>query len=94
MLVNDEATAARVREALVGAVGAQRVHPTAPSLASEDFAVYLAQRPGAMFLLGVQTPDASGHALHCMGFHAPDEALAVGVRCFAAIAARALGASS
>jgi amidohydrolase len=91
LLVNDDAAAALTVVALSDAVGSSRVHTMSPSLASEDFAFYLLHRPGAMFLLGIQDSKAVNTTLHSADFHAPNDVLETGVRCFVAIAERHLG---
>ena len=50
-----------------------------PSMGGEDFAYYLRQVPGAMFLLGVRDPDNGAvHGLHHPKFRADENAITVG----------------
>jgi hippurate hydrolase len=78
-LVNDEALAAAVREAAVEYVGAERVVDLPRWFASEDFAFYTQQIPGAFYVLGVGN-EAEGitHGLHTPRFTIDEEALRTG----------------
>lgn len=94
LLENHPAATDTLEAALRAAVGADRVMEVESLLASEDFAVYLQQRPGAMFLLGVRgEAAASAVPVHCADFKGDDDALRIGVRCFEAVARRELGAA-
>jgi amidohydrolase len=88
-LVNDEATAAAVREAAVAFVGEDRVVDLPPWYASEDFAYYTRELPGAFYVLGVRSEAAgSVHGLHTPLFTVDEEALRVGPGFMAYIACR------
>ena len=54
-----------------------------PSMGSEDFSNYLAHAPGAMFRLGVATPDEPVFHLHHPRFNAHEDALAHGAKILA-----------
>ncbi len=92
LLINNAELDMLVSSALSEALGAENLMHTEPSMASEDFGAYLTHCLGAMFFLGTKDPSMPDQAgLHCVGFRASDDALEVGVRCFAAIAAHELG---
>ncbi len=60
----------------------------------EDFALFLRQVPGAMFLLGVADPDAGINGVpHAPDFAADERALRVGVQAMAGFLARRLAAA-
>ena len=78
-LTNDEALAAEVRAAAVEYVGEQRVVDLPQWYASEDFAFYTQQMPGAFYVLGTGN-EAAGitHALHTSRFTIDEDALRIG----------------
>jgi amidohydrolase len=78
-LVNDPGTASAVREAAVAYVGAERVVDLPMWFASEDFAYYTRELPGAFYVLGVGN-EAAGvtHGLHTPRFTVDEEALRTG----------------
>ncbi|UCF66696.1 MAG: amidohydrolase [Acidobacteriota bacterium] len=77
--VNDAQVAARVRDAVRPVFG-EGVLSGPPTMASEDFACYLEQRPGAFCLLGMQDPAAGAiHAHHSPQFVIAPRALPLGV---------------
>ncbi|HEX8386101.1 MAG TPA: M20 family metallopeptidase [Rubricoccaceae bacterium] len=82
-LVNDEATAAFVRETAVGLVGPERVVDLPMWYASEDFAFYARQIPAAFSVVGV---GPSEHGLHTPRFVVDEEALRVAPAFLAALA--------
>ena len=92
-LVNDEAATALVRETAVEYVGAERVLDLPMWYASEDFAWYTQQLPGAFYVLGVGN-EAAGitHGLHTPRFQIDEEALRLGPGFMAALAWRQLAA--
>lgn len=74
---------------LRGALGADRVPSSPPSLGAEDYAYYCEEVPCAFFLLGTG-PEGGTGGLHTPSY-APDEAsIAVGMRGLATVAARYL----
>jgi len=93
-LVNDDDAAAFVRELAVEYVGAERVIDLPMWYASEDFAWYTQQMPGAFYILGVGN-EAEGitHGLHTPRFQIDEEALRLGPGFMAALAVRQLEAS-
>ena len=67
---------------------------SAPSLASEDFALYSEYVPGFFFWIGSRTAGSDIHELHTPQFHADDGAVAHGARLYAACAVRRIRACS
>ena len=78
-LRNDPDLAASVREAAVAYVGEPRVIDLPQWYASEDFAFYTQQMPGAFYVLGVGN-EAKGitHGLHTPRFTIDEDALRLG----------------
>ena len=78
-LHNDETLAAAVRAAAVEYVGEPRVIDLPQWYASEDFAFYTQQIPGAFYVLGVGN-EAKGitHGLHTPRFTIDEDALRLG----------------
>lgn len=93
VLRNDEATAAFVRETAVAYVGEDRVVDLPMWYASEDFAFYTEQIPGAFSVLGVGNETVgSTYGLHTPKMTVDEEALRTGTGFLAALAARQLSA--
>ncbi|WP_436700870.1 M20 metallopeptidase family protein [Nocardioides sp. BYT-33-1] len=94
-VVNDADLTATIRVAAREVVGpgAGIVELDRPHLGSEDFAYYQQVVPGAMFMLGCERPGATGGGLHTGTFDPDEDALAVGLAVFAAIAHRVNGAT-
>ncbi len=91
VLRNDEAAAALVRQTAVDYVGADRVVDLPMWYASEDFAFYTEQTPGAFSILGVGSEAADSlHGLHTPRMTVDEEALRTGTGFLAALAARQL----
>ncbi|MEO0557549.1 MAG: M20 family metallopeptidase [Bacteroidota bacterium] len=90
-LVNDDDATALVRELAVEYVGAKRVIDLPMWYASEDFAFYTRELPGAFYILGVGN-EAEGitHSLHTPHFQIDEEALRLGPGFMAALAVRQL----
>ena len=86
-LVNEDAAAAYVRETAVALVGEDRVVDLPQWYASEDFAYYTNQIPGAFSVLGVGN-EAAGitHGLHTPRMTVDESALATGTAFLAALA--------
>jgi hippurate hydrolase len=88
--INDDRAAAfalRVASDLLGKQGAG--HMPAPVMGAEDFSYVLQQRPGAMAFLGVCPPGeqpARAHACHSNRMMLDEDAMAVGVAMYAAMA--------
>ena len=78
--VNDPRVARVLREAARVVLGESEVREGPPTMAAEDFAIYLQQRPGAFMLLGMRD-EAQGavHPHHNPRFRVADEVLPTGV---------------
>jgi amidohydrolase len=78
--VNDPKVARVLREAARAVLGESEVREGPPTMAAEDFAIYLQQRPGAFMLLGMRD-EAQGavHPHHNPRFRVADEVLPTGV---------------
>jgi len=84
-LVNDEAVTERLRSALERALGPDRVATADRIMGGEDFSAYLAETPGAFFMVGAEPRDADAAFPHHHPRFAIDEgALRVGVEAFLA----------
>ncbi len=85
--VNDAAEAAFAARVAADVVGADRVNADAPpEMGAEDFAYMLAERPGAMVLLGT----GPGACCHNPAFDYNDEASPIGASWFARLVETAL----
>jgi amidohydrolase len=78
--VNDPKVARVLRESARSVLGESEVREGPPTMAAEDFAIYLQQRPGAFMLLGMRD-EAQGavHPHHNPRFRVADEVLPSGV---------------
>ncbi|MCB2226096.1 MAG: amidohydrolase [Desulfarculaceae bacterium] len=76
-------------EAAREALGAENVMPLDPVTAAEDFALFLAERPGALIRLGC-APAGPYRAMHSHTFDLDPQALITGVKVFVAAARRYL----
>ncbi len=78
--VNDPKVARVLREAARAVLGESAVREGPPTMAAEDFAIYLQQRPGAFMLLGMRDPAQGAiHPHHNPRFRVADEVLPIGV---------------
>lgn len=90
-LFNDPGEASLVRSAAVDYVGSDNVIDLDLWFASEDFAWYLKEIPGAFYRLGVANPDAPEiHGLHTSRFSVDENALRIGPGFMAYMATRSL----
>ena len=86
-VVNEAVSTGMLGEAMDRSFGPGRIEGTEQSLGGEDFSWYLEQVPGALARLGVRSPDETGSRdLHQGTFDADEDAIAVGVELFAALA--------
>lgn len=93
--VNDPKLAARMRPALVEALGEAAVVDAPPSLGAEDFSFYANEIPGLFLFLGVRTagqPGADWAANHSPRFRLDEDGLAVGVKALTALTLNYAGA--
>jgi amidohydrolase len=89
---NDPLCTSMLRVAGERAAGPGAVGPTEQSTGGEDFAVLLADTPGALARLGVWDGVSPQVDLHSSYFTADERAIAVGVRLLTQVAWHALGA--
>ncbi|MFC1409007.1 amidohydrolase [Streptacidiphilus sp. N1-12] len=86
-VVNEAVSVGLIAGAMEQCFGPGRVEGTEQSLGGEDFSWYLELAPGALARLGVRAPDETGSRdLHQGTFDADEDAIAVGVELFAALA--------
>lgn len=86
-VVNDADAAARVREHAARVVGPDRVIESPPMTASEDFAYFLREVPGALVFVGAGNESRGITAPHhAPGFDIDEEALPIGAELLARIA--------
>jgi amidohydrolase len=88
VLVNEDSCAERVRRVAAELLGDRQVHDAGlPLAASEDFAYFTRERPGAYFFLGAGsgTPDAPTPGCHHPDFDFDDDLLGLGMRMFMGI---------
>ena len=88
--INDPAAAAFAREVAAGLPGL-RVEDAAPSMAAEDFAFMLEERPGCYLWLGSRRP-GENPGLHSPRFDFNDAIIPDGVRLWTALVAASLRA--
>ncbi|MBM9465509.1 amidohydrolase [Aeromicrobium sp. YIM 150415] len=89
-VVNDFAATQTLRQAVTEALGVKGAASTPQSLGGEDFAWYLEAIPGAMGRLGTRTPDGPTYDLHQGNLRVDEQAISVGARVLAGVAARPL----
>jgi len=78
--VNDERVAALVADSARKMLGKRHViEDVEPSMGGEDFAYFLEQVPGAMFMLGAGNPEKGAcHPAHHPKFDFDEDAMAIG----------------
>ena len=89
--INDPTAAALVCEVAAG-FGGLTVTEALPSMAAEDFAFMLQEKPGCYFWLGAAREGAENPGLHSPRFDFNDALLPVGASFWVALAQRALSA--
>lgn len=89
-LENDPGVAETIRNLAVSMIGADRVHPTPPSMGAEDFSYMTRTCPGAMFELGVTPAGETPRRGHNAKFDVDESALPVGAALLASTALRLL----
>ncbi len=75
-MVNHPGVVALIRSAAADLLGAEHVLPMIKELGAEDFGVFSALAPGAMFTLGVRLPEE--RVLHSPSFDLDERALPIG----------------
>ncbi|OUM93811.1 MAG: amidohydrolase [Thermobacillus sp. ZCTH02-B1] len=93
VLVNHAANARLVEEAVDGTIGAANRVAAVPTMAGEDFAVYLERVPGCFFWLGSGPAERAEEAygLHHPKYVLNEDCIPLGAALLANIAVRALG---
>jgi len=93
VLVNHEENARFVEAAIDGIIGAENRGVADPTLAGEDFSLYLEERPGCFFWLGSGPQEDAEHAygLHHPKFKLHEECIPIGMALLAGIALKRLG---
>ncbi|MFC5703877.1 M20 family metallopeptidase [Cohnella faecalis] len=88
VLVSEDGCLAHAQRTIDWLLGAERHAEAAPTLAGEDFSVYLESVPGCFFWLGSGPSDRAedAYGLHHPKFDIQEEALAVGSAALASIA--------
>ncbi|MFP6581834.1 MAG: amidohydrolase [Candidatus Hydrogenedentota bacterium] len=91
-LNNDPAMSAFAKDTVREVFGDDRLYePRFATMASEDFAFYLQQKPGAFLFLGSNPDPNTRHAgLHSPHFNFCDEALPIGIELMSSLAMRSL----
>jgi amidohydrolase len=89
--VNDPAMARLVAEAARAVLGEAAVVPFEPLMVGEDFAYFLAARPGCFFLLG-GAPEGAPVVHHTADFRIDERCLPIGLRVMTAAVLRLLQA--
>jgi len=93
VLVNHDANVRYIEDAIDATIGSERRVAADPTLAGEDFSVYLRRVPGCFFWLGSgPSVDAEqAYGLHHPKYELNEACIPVGVSLLAAIALRRLG---
>jgi amidohydrolase len=96
-VVNPPALTARVRTALVQALGEEAVQTDAPNMPAEDFAYFQQRVPGVFFFYGVRPPgtaleDAAPN--HNPNFFVHEPAMETGLRAMVAVALDRVGSQA
>ncbi len=79
-VINPAAPSAFVQRCLEEEVGAEHAPPGKPVMASDDMALFLEQRPGAYFRVGIGPTDGTLAPHHSPHFTMDEAGLAVGLR--------------
>lgn len=89
-VVNDPVATGIVSGVAARMLGDHRLVEVPQSLGGEDFGWYADQVPGAMFRLGTRTPGGATYDLHQGDLRVDEQAVGVGARVLAGVAARAV----
>jgi len=79
-VVNDAAWAGHVRGEAVAELGAEKVTEGKPAMGSDDMSLFLNERPGCYFWVGVAPPGKEAQPHHHPAFELDEGGLEVGVR--------------
>jgi amidohydrolase len=88
--VNHEAETAFVRRCAATVLGEAAVEEGEPAMPSDDMSLFLRERPGCYFRVGVQPTDGKPHPHHAPEFELNEEGLVAGLRVALAVMRRAL----
>jgi amidohydrolase len=90
--VNADRESAFVHRCAIAEVGADRVGPGEPSMASDDMSLFLRERPGCYFRVGIAPDDGPIRPHHAPEFEMNEAGLPVGLRVGLAVMGAALEA--
>jgi amidohydrolase len=79
-VVNHARETAFVRERVTAELGAGALHAGPPVMASDDMSLFLQQRPGCYFRVGIAPTDGRPHPHHAPEFEMNEAGLPVGLR--------------
>jgi amidohydrolase len=88
--VNDEARAAFVRRCAAAVLGEAAVEEGEPAMPSDDMSLFLRERPGCYFRVGVSPTDGRPHPHHAPEFELNEDGLTAGLRVGLAVMRHAL----
>ena len=88
--VNHEAETAFVRQCAALVLGEDAVEIGEPAMPSDDMGLFLRERPGCYFRVGVQPTDGRPHPHHAPEFELNEDGLVAGLRVALAVMRRAL----
>ena len=91
-VVNHARQTAFVRECATAELGAGALNPGPPVMASDDMSLFLQQRPGCYFRVGIAPTDDGSYPHHAPEFQMNEDGLPVGLRLGLAVMLNALGA--
>lgn len=89
-VVNTEAETDLIEDAARAEIGSAAIVLTPQSMGGEDFAWFLAERPGAMMRLGTKTPGGEEYDLHRGDYILDERALGLGIQVLTAAALRTI----
>jgi amidohydrolase len=79
-VVNHAKETAFVRECAQAELGADALNPGPPVMASDDMSLFLQQRPGCYFRVGIAPPEGGPYPHHAPEFQMNEDGLPVGLR--------------
>ena len=88
--VNHEGITAFVRQCAAAVLGEAFVEEGEPAMPSDDMSLFLRERPGCYFRVGVQPTDGRPHPHHAPEFELNEDGLVAGLRVGLAVMRRAL----
>lgn len=90
-VVNHPEPTARARASAAAAVGAEAVAEGRPAMASDDMSLFLRERPGCFFFVGIAPADGPAPPHHAPEFEMNEAGLPVGLRAGLGVMLGALG---